>query len=328
MAVAALTGPVRFDCKAAGLVYDEDKWGLPLQLCCCAEDDDGVPPCCKARVDWFCIFSHSHPCLNGKAFRSCLGRFGFKHFERFRKLYLGLASWFSIFALVLTIYGCCALSPNNSVVRRTYWAGVNGANFNNDSSYSMYVGLTTFLYSNCSFVPGYYIYPASCDQYSIEYVSSECHTGGFAGACSSCSQVATSLWVAAVTNCIGLVLGTNGAQIRMKRIADVPVQKLLGMFADLIGAITLAISLFQFRYICHTELHEALVSEDRGASAAIWTGPGFICYAICAASALVRAIVHWLTPIPPDSVKPIGEYPMHAVGVNEEVRMKEAIYRE
>lgn len=280
------------------LVYPEDRWGQRLQLCCCAEDDDNVPPCCKARVEWFCIFSHSHPCLNGERFRNCLGHVGFQYFERWRKLYLGLASWFSIFALVLTIYGCCALSSNNSVIRRTYWAGVNGANFNNDTSYSMYVGLTTFLYSNCSFVPGYYIYPSSCEQYSITYSTTECTSGGFAGACSSCSSVATSLWVAAVTNCIGLVLGTNGAQIRMKRIADVPVQKLLGMFADLIGAITLAISLFQFKYTCHTALYSALVDAENDAIASIWTGPGFICYAICAASALVRAIVHWLTPIP------------------------------
>lgn len=36
-------------------------------------------------------------------------------------------------------------------------------------------------------------------------------------------------------------------------------------------------------------------------------GPGLYCYAICCASAIVRAIVHWLTPLPGQGAPSISQ---------------------
>jgi len=280
--------------KHEGLVFDEDKVGLTFQLSCFPENDDGVPPPCKPK---YCPLSHDHPILNSIWMRNSIGRIGFTHFDTYRKFYHGLASWISIIALGMTIYGCCSLSTNDSVVRRTYWAAVDGRNFTSTGSAgSMYVGLRTFIYSDCTFVPGTEAYPVKCHEQSISYSSEQCTSGPLSSACEACSSVATSIWFAAVTNVFGLVLATNGAQVRMRRKADVPAQKLLGMVTDLMGAVTLAGSLLQFHTKCFANMQSTLDSHG-GSFTRIWSGPGFICYATCAFAALIRAVVHWLTPI-------------------------------
>jgi len=290
------TAPRTYDSssKYNDLLVPEDAYGARLQLCCCPEDDDGVPPPC---MDKHCPFSHTNPCLNGSIAQKYIGRFGFSHFDKYRKLWLGFASWISILALAMTIYGCCSLSPNQSVVRRTYWAGTTGQNFSNDvPEFSMYVGLSTFILTNCSFIPGTELYPKRCHEHSIKYTSSECKLGPTGPACQACSDVAVAIWFGAVSNCVGLVLATNGAQIRMRRLADVPVQKLLGMVTDTIGFASLSWSLFQFRLKCFSGLLNALNNHEQ--SFRIWEGPGWICYVVCALSGLVRALVHFLTPCP------------------------------
>jgi hypothetical protein len=124
-----------------------------------------------------------------------IGNLGLDYFNRYRKLYLGIATYVSIIAFFVTIYGCMALSDNNSIVRRTYWTGVTGSNFTGthtntntnthtnthtddtythtgpqpDSHYSIYVGLTTFIYTNCSFIPGWNIYPHYCDETKVSF---------------------------------------------------------------------------------------------------------------------------------------------------------------
>lgn len=287
------TAPRTSSSKYNDLLVPEDAYGARLQLCCCPEDDDGVPPPC---MDKHCPFSHTNPCLNGSIAQKYIGRFGFSHFDKYRKLWLGFASWISILALAMTIYGCCSLSPNQSVVRRTYWAGTSGQNFSADvPEFSMYVGLSTFILTNCSFIPGTELYPKRCHEHSIKYTSSECKLGPTGPACQACSDVAVAIWFGAVSNCVGLVLATNGAQIRMRRLADVPVQKLLGMVTDTIGFASLGWSLFQFRLKCFSGLLNALNHEQ---SFRIWEGPGWICYVVCALSGLVRALVHFLTPCP------------------------------
>ena len=292
--------PTRFEDAARAypeLIIGEDRVGFALQLSCFKEDDDGVPPPCRPK---HCPLSQNHPWLNGPWVRKYIGSVGLSHCDRFRKLWLGLASWISIIALGMTIYGCTSLSTNDSVVRRTYWAAVDGqsGNFSHgaESGFSMYVGLTTFIYSDCAFVPGTESYPHRCHQTSVSYSSATCSQGPLSGACKACSSVATSIWFAAVTNVFGLVLATNGAQIRMRRVADVPVQKILGMVLDLMGAVTLAGSLLDFHTQCFYNLQSALASSS--ASARVWSGPGFVCYTVCAFAALVRAAVHWATPIP------------------------------
>ncbi len=60
------------------------------------------------------------------------------------------------------------------------------------------------------------------------------------------------------------------------------------------GVITLSITLLQFETECFKNLHNAIDNKDFQ----VWTGPGMYCYSFCVCSAAVRAIIHWLTPLP------------------------------
>jgi hypothetical protein len=82
----------------------------------------------------------------------------------------------------------------------------------------------------------------------------------------------------------------------MRRKADVPIQKMLGMGADLWGAVTLAYTLFIFYDGCEVKLKTAYAND--GLNTQFWLGNGFVCYVVCVIAALVRASVHWLTPLP------------------------------
>ncbi|KAJ1439293.1 hypothetical protein B484DRAFT_476958 [Ochromonadaceae sp. CCMP2298] len=289
--------PIHDDDVLDFLYQPEDRYGKPFQLCCCREDDDMVPPPCLAEK---CPLSHDHERLNGPWMQNNVGKWGFNIFSRYRKLWLGLASYVSIIAFFVTIYGCMALSNNNSIVRRTYWTGVTGNNYTamGDEQYSMYVGLTTFIYTNCTFTPGWEIYPDYCEETKISFTSQACRDGDLGDACDACADVAISTWLAAVTNIIGLVLAINGCQVRMKRIADVPVQKALGMITDAIGCLALTYSLYDFRYRCMANLNDSLQHAPGTTVERLWTGPGLLCYAFCALTGAIRAVIHCVTPCP------------------------------
>ena len=96
--------------------------------------------------------------------------------------------------------------------------------------------------------------------------------------------------------CLGLVLSLLGAQTRMRNLADVPVQKMLGMGSEGWGAITLAYSMFVFERHCFLPLREAY--HIKGIDASFWIGPGFYAFIVCIFANLLRMLVHILTPMP------------------------------
>jgi len=79
-----------------------------LELCFCFSlfevEDDGVPPPCK--ISKVCPMHTENACLNTPFFRKTIGRIGFRHFDKQRKLYLGIASIVTIAAMFLTVWGC------------------------------------------------------------------------------------------------------------------------------------------------------------------------------------------------------------------------------
>ena len=90
----------------------------------------------------------------------------------------------------------------------------------------------------------------------------------------------------------------------MRIVADVPVQKMLGMGSEAWNALTLAYALYCFKTECFDTLSKNLLLLH-GIEISFWMGPGWGCYVICALSAAVRGIVHWLTPLP-DQGKGMG----------------------
>ena len=53
-------------------------------------------------------------------------------------------------------------------------------------------------------------------------------SGPVSGACLACSNSASAMWLTAFMSCASMVLSLLGAQTRMRKIADVPVQKMMG----------------------------------------------------------------------------------------------------
>ena len=108
-----------------------------------------------------------------------------------------------------------------------------------------------------------------------------------------------------------------GAQTRLHAPADVPVQKILGMFSEVWNVCTLTYALCTFYFQCKVNLQNAFNISD--ISTDFWAGPGLYCYSLCVISGMimleqklhivlfkfillsiggVRAMVHWLTPMP------------------------------
>ena len=260
------------------------------------EDHDGVPPFCHHQI---CPLSNTDNYINGNSYVKKLGGCGLVSFDRNRAAYFGFASLFTVFAFLLTLWGCFSLSTKNAFVQRTYWVGGNGHNVASGQDFSMYVGLRSFEYVDCKFEPGYRSYPDSCNRQSIKWTDDQCQTGPLASACQACSSVATTMWATAFFGCFGLILSFLGAQTRMRPIADIPVQKLLGVVSEFWGFFSLAYALFTFERSCFISLRAAVLVPEIVAE--LYVGPGLYCYAICCISALIRMAVHWMTPLPGQS---------------------------
>jgi hypothetical protein len=273
------------------------------------EDDDGVPPGCRHKV---CPLSNTDNYINGNSYVKMLGHCGFQFFDENRSIFFGFASLFTIFTFILTLWGSFSLTTYNSVIQRVYWVGGNGVNTTTGADFSMYVGLRSFEYVNCKFVPGYNSYPSTCTRETIEWTDPHCLAGPIADACRACSTVATTMWATAFFSCFGLIFSFLGAQTRMRPAADIPVQKLLGVVSEFWGTISLAVALFTFEGSCLRELDKALAVPD--VIFQLYVGPGLICYAICCISSFIRMTVHWVTPLPGLSgcCGPLSSHKLHS----------------
>jgi hypothetical protein len=93
-----------------------------------SEEDDGVPFMCKHR---WCPLDHRNKLTNNNSLVRFIGPFGYDYFDTHRRFYLGMASILTIFAMIITIWGCFALSTDRSIVQRTYWAAGTGNQLQN-----------------------------------------------------------------------------------------------------------------------------------------------------------------------------------------------------
>lgn len=259
-----------------------------------SEDDLGVPPgCCWSicplnHANW--LFNHSWPALY-------ISKFGLKYFDRKRKYYFGLASLVTMITFFITLYGCLALSTQRDLVQRTYWYAGTGTNSTDGSDFTLYIGLSSVEQVNCEFVTTYESYGKHCTRRSVAWWDPSCKEGLTAEACDTCSSAATGMWMTAFLNCATLVLAWLGAQTRMRVVADVPVQKIVGMWCDTTGVLSLAAALIHFHSVCLDPLDSAY-NKDPAITTRFWSGPGFLCYLVCCLAQIIRAFAHILTPVP------------------------------
>jgi len=116
--------------------------------------------------------------------------------------------------------------------------------------------------------------------------------------CGNCRNVAVNNIPAAFFSCATLCFALYGCINRMKFISDCPVQKILGCITDTWGTISLASMLIEFNVNCVW----TLPAHTQGYTLEYIRGPGFYMYTFCMLSALVRAVLHWLTPLPSQGV--------------------------
>lgn len=167
-----------------------------------ADDDKGVPPCCYCT--WCPL--HQECILNSWCLPVMIGSIGIRYFDKNRKLFFGLATVATLLAMVITTYGCFALSNNPAIVTKTYWTGGTVHNTTSNTDFTIYVGLRSVAYINCKFEPGYENYGSSCQTQGYDFTSEQCQQGVAKAACNDCEAAATKLWLTAVCSCLGLIL--------------------------------------------------------------------------------------------------------------------------
>jgi len=286
--------------KLDSVTIDEDcEWAVCI--CCKNKEDDGVPPPCRPRQ---CPLSWESDLMHNQCTTAFFGSCGCEYFDRRRKVYIGATTIMTILTMIFAVWGCFALSQNSSIVQRTYWAGGSGF-FLNDlgngpqrgENFSMYVGLRSFEYTDCNFVPGYESYPSHCTRRTIPFNDPAlCNSTAINPVCHACRGPANVIWFTAFSNCLNLVMCVVGLQARVQKRSDLPVQKLIGISTEAFTGVTLLLALFTFKESCLSKLQQAL--KLPGLSGSAWIGPGYYCYLVCVLSFFIRTICHFIVPLP------------------------------
>jgi hypothetical protein len=108
--------------------------------------------------------------------------------------------------------------------------------------------------------------------------------------------MAASAAFGAFTTCATLLFALIGTINRMKFSSDANIQKALGMVTDLFCAfIPQLLTMRDFYRRCYVEID---LNYNNEIEAEVYLGPGYWCYIICLFGACMRALFHWLTPLP------------------------------
>ena len=262
--------------------------------CCWDESDDGVPPFCRADPPacWM-LFNHAHPLTNHNRCCWVFGNVGLKHFDKNRRVYMQFAMWSTVLAMVATTYGCFALSTDPRIVRATHWSYARGTNVTSGETFKVWFGLRSAVIEEIG-ADGR-ARPAESLHFGnpppFEHATGTSGNPLVDQMLAGCRDAAVGNQIGALLSCATLLFALIGTINRMRYSSDANVQKTLGMVTDSYGAISLTYTLVNFSTQCKGPGRVGLIEAD------YFQGPGWICYMVCAASGLVRAAMHWLTPV-------------------------------
>jgi hypothetical protein len=264
-------------------------------LPCWDEEDDGVPPPCRGD-DPACwkVFNHQNQWTNDNLCCIAFGNVGFRYFDKRRQTWMGIAMWSTLISIAFTIAGCFALSTDQSIVLNTFWLVVYATNKTSGDEFTLHLGLRSLVHTHdpCT--------PFGCHEDSYLYSCSDhdaCWPNEFvADGLGDCRKMAASTAFGAFTTCATLLFALIGTVNRMKFSSDANIQKALGMITDLFCAfIPQLITMRDFYRRCYAEIDLNYKGE---VDAEVYLGPGYWCYIICLFGACMRALFHWLTPLP------------------------------
>jgi hypothetical protein len=299
---------------------------------CCDEDDDGVPDFCRHH---HCPLDHRNRCF-GHRNPLCLmfGNVGWKFFDRKRKHTMGLAIVVTIIAIIFTTFGCFALSPVDRIVRVTHWqeivADISALNLEDGAhTIKLYLGLSTMVVIECEDSAAakrwwsskcdwggrsrFYWSSNSCQEPEMSLFSAAedtasshaliarlimCDDESELKKCSEMLADPLTIALGAFMSCATLIFALLGSINRYKIKSDAPQQKVLGCLTDTWGALSLLLSVLAFDTACYYTGEGGQHMANDEIRLAYYHGPGIMCYIICIATGFIRAICHWLTPLP------------------------------
>ena len=268
------------------------------KLPCGDESDDGVPPFCRGfpPPGLWAVFNHDHPYTNHSARCYRCGDVGYPYYGERRRKYMGLVMLSTFLSMIVTCFGCFALSTNPSVVLDTHWSHARVTNVENGTVTDMYFGLRSVVLTDAD---GAYTSKDSYCFYCLDWASGETYEEEIPNpyiqrAMAKCRASAEANEVGSLVTCFTLIFAMIGVLNRMRFSSDAPVQKMLGTVTDTWGALSLAYTMYSFAGSCYSG-----IPDTEGPFAFEPSlGPGFWAYMFCALTAAHRAVMHWLTPVP------------------------------
>mmetsp|Transcript_35136 Transcript_35136/g.45315 ORF Transcript_35136/g.45315 Transcript_35136/m.45315 type:complete len:475 (+) Transcript_35136:59-1483(+) len=280
-----------------------DRCGCPDEQKCCPGfwNDRGVPPIWP--LSW--IFNPRNKYLNDNRKARIFGNFGFKFFDKERKAFMGVALSVTICAMLFTAVSISTISPNVHFLHITAW-GVASFRYDSDDGGKIgrvnYIGLQKFAVVTCKEADAeYYFDWSKCSVKGVWWSSVKCSDGeedfyGFpCGPIDTCGNTSLNLQFGAVMTCVTLIFAMIGCLTRMRKVADTNFQKMIGCFPDTLGIITQAQALSIFAADCYENMPVRSTTGDR---IHYRVGVGYWAFVVCWLAAIIRATVHYCTPVP------------------------------
>ncbi|GMI30264.1 hypothetical protein TeGR_g11749 [Tetraparma gracilis] len=305
-------------------------------VCVCHdESNDGIPSFCKGAASVWCPLHPSNPLLATNKYVLMFGNLGLPHFDRHRRHYQGLALGWTILAFFFTVFGALGNVNDKSLMRISFWAWGRTYSdlFRKDEEGNfaeVWIGLRGFSARNCLFIEETDEHPDPAFTDDLGGIRFNCTHDVYAwedpeslftppqseaqeaqeeyqdAAFGRCRQTCLGAWGGLTLSCITMCFAMIGSTNRMRFAADSPQQKILGCFPETLGAVTLFLSLIDMDARCLTPLVRKYSGDYQDFGTGMeydkmnWLrGGGFWAYwAFCFSGCCIRALIHWLTPLP------------------------------
>lgn len=233
-----------------------------------------------------------------------LGELGYHFFDVHRNVIFGIASILTLISTALFLFGVSAFAEQQRVLSISNWA-VLETKYSDGSTapifYKFFFGLRAMVVNSC---PSENSSLVNCKPYLLLYSDSQCSKLGFIGDfCNACGKAASSEATAAAFTAISKFLSLFGMQRRMYKVADSTSFKLYAICIEIVGSISLLTSLLEFKNICMDASFDAMEDPTKKYHSYLSNndvnyGSAYLCYAFGVIAALLRLIVHVLTPLP------------------------------
>ena len=300
---------------------------------CCKpkRENHGVSFFCQPA---FMPHSHKNYFFHSVFFYESLGEIGYHFLDYHRNFFFGFATILSMLGVITLLIGAVALVPDATVVKNTYWSTTSYYNKTAGVDMSVSVGLQALVYAKCQKKPGRRLLDNEADgvnAFDYDLISdvptslryermlasgppgTECEdvllrfdnnagckaTGIFDSVCQTCGDIATSIDTGVFFSAFGKFVGLFSMQKRMYGYADSPSLKFIGMCTELVGFISMVVTLLKFDRSCTMAMSQQFTGKNYpGYKFTTRPGPGTICFVIGAIAGFIRFWLHFLTPLP------------------------------